>query len=90
MSRRIKYVPAYHASVAALPQTPEVWSVIDALIARVTARPEVAELLSGTNARAVYSLRMPRYPSLCLFYSIDATTIYLLHVGELDDLPDDE
>jgi len=89
MSRRIERVPAYHASVAALPRTPRVWSVIDALIARATHRPEDAEVLEGTNARYVYSRRTSTHPALSLFYSVDETTIYLLHVEQRDELPGD-
>lgn len=90
MFRRIERVPAYHASEAALPRTAAVGRIVDALTALVTVRPDAAELLSGTNVRAVYSLRIPGYPSLRLFYSIDATTIYLLYIEEFDDLVDDE
>lgn len=86
MSRRIERIPAYKASFAALPQTPEVWEVVHALLERVTARPEEAEVLTETNLRAVCSRRTLKHPPLRLFYSIDATTIYLLHVEELDDL----
>ena len=88
MSKRIEPVPAFDASVAALPQTDEVHSVLQALIARATARPEEAEVLTDTNARGVYSLRTPHHPPLHLFYSIDETTIYLLHVEEFDELDD--
>lgn len=90
MSRRIERVPAYKKSLAALPQTPEVWEVVHALIERVTARPDEAEVLSETNARAVYSLRTPKHPALRLYYSIDARTIYLLHVEEFDELLDQD
>jgi hypothetical protein len=89
MSWRIEPVPAFKASVAALQQTPEVWSVIHALVARATVRPEAAEVLAGTNARAMYSRRTSRNPPLRLFYSIGETTIYLLHIEEFDDLLDD-
>ena len=88
MSRWIEPVPAFDASLAALQQTPEVSSVVRALIERVTGRPEEAAVLEGTNARAVYSLQTPAHPPLRLFYSIDDTTIYLLHVEEYDPLED--
>jgi hypothetical protein len=88
VSRRIEPVPAFKASVAALPRTLEVCEVLDALIGRVTARPEEAEVVPDTNARTVYSLRTPSHPPLRLFYSINATTLYLLHVEEYDDLLD--
>lgn len=90
MSRRIEPVPAYKKSLAALPQAPEVWAVVHALTERIIARPEEAEVLAETNARAVYSLRTPKYPALRLYYSIDETTIYLLHVEEYDDLLDQD
>ena len=90
MLRRIERVPAFHQSAAALPQSPVVPALIRALIGRATARPEEAEVLAGTNARAVYNERLPGYPRLRLFYSIDDTTIYLLHIEDFDDLPDDE
>lgn len=86
MPKRIERVPAFRASMAALPRTLEVRDVLDALIARVRARPEEAEVLAETNARAVYSLRTPKHPALLLFYSVDETTIYLLHVEAYDDL----
>jgi len=86
VSKRIEPVPAFRRSVAALPRTLEVVAVLDVLVARVTARPEEAELLAETNARAVYSLRTPKHPPLRLFYSIDETTIYLLYVEEYNDL----
>ena len=86
MSRRIEPVPAFRKSLAALPQTPEVWQVVHALTERITARPDEAEVLTETNIRAVYSLSTPKHPPLRLFYSIDATTIYLLYVEEYNDL----
>ncbi len=90
MSRRIKRVPAYHASVAALPRTRAVRTVLDALIARVMARPEEPAVLDGTNARCVHHARTAIHPALSLFYSIDETTIYLLHLEAPDELLDDE
>ena len=86
MSRRIERVPAYKASFAALPQTPEVWEVVHALLERVTARPEEAEVLAESNLRAVCSLSTAKHPSLRLYYSIDETTIYLLYVEEFNEL----
>lgn len=86
MPKRIERVPAFRASVAALPRTLEVRHVLDALIERVRVRPEEAEVLEDTNVRAVYSVRTATHPPLLLFYSSNDMTIYLLHVEEYDDL----
>jgi hypothetical protein len=86
VSRRIEPVPAFRKSLAALPRIPEVRAVVHALIERIIARPEEAAVLAETNARAVYSRHTPWHPALRLYYSIDATTIYLLHVEEFDEL----
>ena len=90
MSRRIRPVPAYHQSVAALPQTPEVWAALDALVRYVRARPEEADLLGDSAARVVYTADAVTHPGLRLFYAVDATTIYLLKVEEWDELLGDD
>ena len=89
MSRRIRPVPAYHQSVAVLPQTPEVWAALDALVRYVKARPEEADLLGDSKARVVYT-EDPTHPGLRLYYAVDETTIYLLRVEEWDELLGDD
>jgi len=90
MSRRIEPVPAYHQSVAALPQTPEVWAALGTLVRHLRGRPGEAEILRGTTARVVYTWNLATHHGLRLFYSIDGPTIYLLHVEEWDELLGDD
>lgn len=59
------------------------------LVEHVKARPEVAPLMLDTDTRAVYTHSTPTHPPLCLYYSFDDTTIYLLYVEEWDSLVGD-
>ena len=83
---RIEPVPALRTSLAAVPDTPEVNSVLVRLIEQVASCPEEVERIPETNAHSVAIERVGTLPPLRLYYSCDTTTIYLLHVEEYDDL----
>ena len=86
----IEHLPAFRTSLAAVPETPEVNSVLMRLIEQVASCPEEVERIPETNSHMVSIERVGTLPPLCLYYSCDTTTIYLLHVEEYDDLACDD
>jgi hypothetical protein len=86
---RVEFVPAFPTALAAVPDTPEVTAVLVRLIEQVADCPEEVEPIPETGAHVVSTERVGSLPPLRLFYACDATTIFLLHVEEYDDLGDD-
>jgi hypothetical protein len=83
-------VPEFYAAVAALPKAPGVRQVLRKLVEQAATRPDEARVLTRTNARCVRSPGTAEHPPIRLYYSVDATTIYLLHVEEYDELDDSD
>lgn len=87
---KVQPVPDYCASVAALPKTPAVQSVLGKLIGRAVTRPLDAKVLTGTTARCVRSPGTAEHPPIRLYYSVQGTVVNLLHAEVYDELDDSD
>jgi hypothetical protein len=87
MPRRIVTVDAFHRSVAALGDAPEVASVVKELVLRAMNRPEDGSIVPARpSLRTLASRSYARLPALRLFYRFDDETLHLLLVEPYDEL----